>query len=432
MSATEMSAPGSARFEREPTALIPTGLLNGPAGGWIRGAALLAFLLIGCVTPTEPPPTIEERPPLTRVAPEDVPDLCEDIFYDGLAEALEQSIGYLRRVSSSRRFNFGEDSYDSAHMIRSHEVFLSIVAARPGCEKLSRIMRERYRVYRAAGRKDTGKVLFTGYYEPILRGSLNRSADFSYPLYTRPDDLVTIDLPLFKKQFAGERPLVGRLTDDNRVVPYYERREIVGQNRLEGRALPLVWLDDRIDRFFLEIQGSGKVYLEDGGAMNVHYDGKNGRPYRSIGALLVRTGKIPRSEISMQSIRAYLDAHPEEVPEILNHNPSFVFFKEEAAGPLGALGLVLTPGRSLAVDRRIFPDAALAYISTQKPMVDGRGHITSWQAFGRFVSNQDTGGAIRGPGRADLFWGNGTYAKIAAGHMQHPGDLYIFVLRPDS
>jgi membrane-bound lytic murein transglycosylase A len=243
--------------------------------------------------------------------------------------------------------------------------------------------------------------------------------------------MLTIELAQFSERFDGEPPLVGRLSGSNTVVPYYERREIVEQNRLEGHTQALVWLKSRIDRFFLEIQGSGRVYLEGGGVMNVHYHAKNGRPYRSVGALLVNAGKIPRGDLSMQSIRAYLEAHPDEVPEILNQNPSFVFFKAETEGPLGALGVRLTPGRSLALDRKIFPDAAPAFIATQKPMLDGGGGISAWQPFGRFVFNQDTGGAIRGAGRADLFWGNGPYAETAAGHMQHYGDLYLFVLRPD-
>jgi membrane-bound lytic murein transglycosylase A len=399
--------------------------------GWLGVAVAVSILLFGCAVPKEPPPPAEEIVPLIRLAPTEIPDLCDDLFCDSLTEAAEQSLRYLRRISPSRRFVFGEDEYDAAHMVRSLEAFVALAESRPTCREMRRNIRERYRVYRAAGREETGKVLFTGYYEPLLMGSLEKSAAYPCPVYTRPDDLLTVELKQFGKRFAGEPPLVGRLGDGNRVVPYYDRKEIVEQHRLKGHAEPLVWLKSRVDRFFLEIQGSGKVYLEGGGVMNVHYHAKNGRPYRSIGALLINSGKIARADMSMQSIRAYLEAHPDEVPEILNHNPSFVFFKAETEGPLGALGVRLTPGRSLALDRTLFPDAALAFIAARKPMLDGEGRISSWQSFGRFVFNQDTGGAIRGPGRADLFWGNGPYAEIAAGHMQHPGDLYLLVLRPD-
>ncbi len=141
--------------------------------------------------------------------------------------------------------------------------------------------------------------------------------------------------------------------------------------------------------------------------------------------------KIEKSQMSMQKIRAYLHEHPEEVEAVLNYNPSYVFFKIEEDGPIGCLNVKLTPARSLAVDRRIFPLPALAFIETEKPLLNDIGEIHSWTDFARFVVSQDTGGAIRGPGRADLFWGNGRYAELAAGHMQHAGNLYFLILKPD-
>jgi membrane-bound lytic murein transglycosylase A len=147
---------------------------------------------------------------------------------------------------------------------------------------------------------------------------------------------------------------------------------------------------------------------------------------------LIDEEKISVEEMSMQKIREYLHNHPEEMDAVLNHNPSYVFFKIEPDGPLGNINVKLTPGRSIALDWRIFPPAALAFIQTEKPVVDSTGQIHNWQPFTRFALNQDTGGAIRGPGRADLFWGNGPYAEIAAGHLKHTGELYFLVLEPDS
>lgn len=216
---------------------------------------------------------------------------------------------------------------------------------------------------------------------------------------------------------------------DRAVVPYWEREEIEKGNRLAEVAPPLAWLKDPVDIFFLQIQGSGKIYLDNNTPIHVHYDTTNGRPYRSIGKLLIDQGKIPRSEMSMQNIRAYLKNHPEEIEPILNHNPSYVFFKLEKEGPIGFLDVKLTPGRSIALDRRLFPLSALAFIETQKPLIDGDGRIRKWSSFGRFALNQDTGGVIRGPGRADLFWGSGPYAEIAAGYMQHMGKLYFLLLK---
>jgi membrane-bound lytic murein transglycosylase A len=240
---------------------------------------------------------------------------------------------------------------------------------------------------------------------------------------------VKIDLGAFSAQY-GDKVLTGRLTPEGTVVPFYERREIEESGALNGRAPVLTWMESEVDLFFLQIQGSGRVILEDGRILHVHYDSSNGQPYRSIGKLLIDENKIPLEEMSMQKIRAYLEAHPEDLRRVLNYNPSYVFFKLEEDGPLGCLNVKLTPGRSIALDRRIFPLPVLAYVETEKPLIDGSGNIVGWQRFGRFAVSQDTGGAIKGPARADLYWGSGTYAEIAAGHMRHRGPLYMLVLKP--
>ena len=198
------------------------------------------------------------------------------------------------------------------------------------------------------------------------------------------------------------------------------------------KAPVLAWVADPVALFFLQIQGSGKVFLDDGGVLNVHYHSSNGRPYRSIGNLLIQENKIPKALMSMQKIRAYLRAHPGEVDRIFNYNPSYVFFSLEKDGPYGAIRAKLTPGRSIAVDRGIFPMAGIGFIQSQKPVADMNGgeENLKWMPFSRFVSSQDTGGAIKGPGRADIFWGSGPYAEMAAGHLKHPGELYFLVLKP--
>jgi len=347
---------------------------------------------------------------------------------DGLAHCLKQSLAYLAGIPPDRKFGFGKDLFTASHMAGSLERFAEFVQTRPEASEVRRFIEEHYWVYRSAGSEKTGKVLFTGYYEPLLVGYSAQTPEYPHPIYARPDDIVSIDLSKFSERFKGEK-IIGRYADHT-VVPYPERKAIDTERAISQNARPLAWVKDPVDLFFLHIQGSGKVYLLDGGALNVHYHTTNGRPYRSIGKLLIETEKIPRSEMSMQAIRRYLNDHPQEVADILNHNPSYVFFKTEADGPLGYLEVKLTPGRSLAVDRRIFPLAALAYIETEQPLVDGGGKIHRWIPARRFGSSQDTGGAIRGPGRADLFWGNGPYAEIAAGHLRHPGNLYFLVLKP--
>jgi membrane-bound lytic murein transglycosylase A len=306
---------------------------------------------------------------------------------------------------------------------------LNFIQTKPSIQDLKKVIQSNYLVYRSVGNGNPGQVFFTGYYEPSLEGSLEQSTEYRFPIYARPEDLTTINLSLFLPEFKGKK-IIGRYTDQT-VVPYYDRNDIDCKGVLEGKTREIAWLRDRIDLFFLQIQGSGKINLNNDQTLHVHYHTTNGLPYRSIGKLLMDTDKIPREEMSMQKIRAYLNDHPEEVETILNYNPSYVFFKIQEDGPLGYLEVKLTPGRSIALDRRLFPRAGLAFIQTQKPVINGSGEIYEWSDFSRFVLNQDTGGAINGAGRADLFWGDGTYAEIAAGHMQHHGTLYFLVLKPD-
>ncbi|KPJ76968.1 MAG: hypothetical protein AMJ54_09800 [Deltaproteobacteria bacterium SG8_13] len=383
---------------------------------------LPALILSGCAAPT--------REALVPVRPSQQPRFADDMHFDGLEHSIRQSIAYLTDVPPDKEFVFGKDRYAAAHLITSLETFLTFITSRPTAKEIQRFLRENYRVYRCSGKDGTRQVLFTGYYEPFLRGKAEKNGPYTVPIFGRPDDLIRIDLSQFSDRFAGET-ITGRMTDLT-LLPYYDRQQIEKDGQLEGRAPVLAWLKDPVDLFFLQIQGSGRIFLDDGAVLNVHYDSTNGHPYRSIGKLLIEEGKIPREEMSMQKIREYLHHHPEERETILFHNPSYVFFKLEPEGPIGYLEVKLTPGRSIAVDHRLFPLPALAYIETEKPLVGGSGEITRWEKFSRFAVSQDTGGAIRGPARSDLFWGNGTYAEIAAGHMQHWGQLYFLVLKPEA
>ena len=388
--------------------------------------ATLTVFMAGCPAPIKKPP---DDVALIRSSTFSYPDFSDDLELEGLEHSILKSLEYLERVPADRTFQFGEDRFEAAHLIKSLQYFLDFIRMNPTNKDLKQFIRSNYIVYQSVGRDQKGEVLFTGYYEPHLSGRLDRDAEFRYPIYALPTDLMKIDLSLFSEKYKGQS-IVGRYTD-NTVVPYHDRREIDEESALVGKAHSLVWIKDPVDVFFLQIQGSGKVFLDTGEVINVHYHGTNGRPYRAIGRLLIEEQKISKEEMSMQRIRAYLNDHPEEMASIFNYNPSYVFFKLEPEGPLGNINVLLTPGRSLAVDRRIFPPAALAYIQTQKPIVDGAGQIDSWADCNRFVLNQDTGGAIRGPGRADLFWGNGPYAEIAAGHLAHPGKMYFLILKPD-
>lgn len=387
----------------------------------LLGLFLLAGWIGGCAVPKEHA--------VFEISSARYPNFTDDMRFDGLEQAIQQSLTYLQRVPSDKEFRFGEDIYSAADLARSMESFLAFVQTRPSDDELGKFIRDNYRVYRSAGNGPEKDVLFTGYYEPLLSARRQPDKTHPVPILGRPDDMVTIDLAAFSEKYTGEK-LTGRLTGQT-VVPYYERRDIEELGVLTGKAPVLAWLENPVDLFFLQIQGSGRVLLESGDTINLHYDSSNGRPYRSIGRLLVDEGKIPLSEMSMQRIRSFLAAHPEETRSILNYNPSYVFFRVEKDGPLGFLEVKLTPGRSIALDYRLFPLPALAYIETEKPLLDSSGQIIDWETFGRFVLSQDTGGAIRGPARADLFWGSGPYAEAAAGYMQQKGNLFLMVLKPE-
>ncbi|HUA56835.1 MAG TPA: murein transglycosylase A [Candidatus Sulfotelmatobacter sp.] len=274
--------------------------------------------------------------------------------------------------------------------------------------------------FEASGR-DGPVGLFTGYYEPELRGSLTRDAAYTVPLYKRPDDLVTVDLGDFRADWHGER-IVGRVVS-GQLKPYPDRLAIE-RGALANRGLELLWVDNAIDAFFVEIQGSARVALPDGKTLRIGYAAQNGHEYVAIGRALLARGALERGQVSMQTIRDWLTQHPDEAGAVMDLNPSYVFFKQIAGdGPVGAQGLVLTAGRSLAVDPKFMPLGTPLWLDIDEPAAPG-GRLQ------RLVVAQDTGGAIRGPVRGDLFCGTGAAAAEQAGVMQQRGGYYLLLPRP--
>ncbi len=357
-----------------------------------------------------------------------LPSFGDDLDSDSLAAAVRRSLEYLDRLPPETAFQYGPDRVTGGRVRETLEAFLDILRTSPDPREFRSRIGRSFKVYRAAGGPETGRILFTGYYEPVLEARLEPDQAFRYPLYRRPNDLLRIDLSRFHPKFKGES-IVARV-ERGEVLPYYSRTEIEGRRALRGRELEIAWLRDPLEVAFLQIQGSGRLRLPDGRSIQVGYEGSNGHPYRSIGRYMLDKGWLSREELSMQSIRGYLSAHPEVIEEVLDYNPSYIFFGVRETGPIGSLGLPLTPGRSAAVDQRLFPKGALAFIASQKPVLGPDGQITGWVPFTRFVLLQDSGGAIKGAGRTDIFWGSGPYAETAAGHMKHPGELYILLKKP--
>jgi len=397
----------------------------------IRGRSHLYCIYLGACLMLAACAAVPERAdrdvvyPLVVVESSAIPLYDDDLDVESLRRAIEQSLTYYDRVPPTTVFTFGQDRYTLSDMKASLLEFLDImVTSRSDDERNTRIG-DAFRVYRSVGRGREGRVLFTGYYEPLLHGSLEKTDRYRYPLYRIPDDHVTIDLGQFRDRYRGES-VIARL-DGGRIVPYYTRRDIDVDDRLKGRGLEIAWVDDPVDLFFLHIQGSGMIQLPDGTVMKVSYAHKNGHPYRSIGRLLVDRGKLTLEESSLQSIKRYLRAHPREMNDILAHNDSYVFFRRVDEGPVGCLDVPVTSGRSIATDSSLFPRGALAFIRTKKPVMAADGTITGWVPVSRFVLNQDTGGAIKGPGRVDLFCGSGRYAESWAGNLKDEGELYFLV-----
>jgi membrane-bound lytic murein transglycosylase A len=298
----------------------------------------------------------------------------------------------------------------------------AVVAASPADADFMRAFLEKhlqpYRIVRVAGRRREARGLVTGYYEPLLRGSRERSETFATPLYRRPDDLLIVDLAAVIPELKGRR-VRGRL-EGNKVVPFHSRAQTRAAEGLRGHEI--VWIDDPLDAFLIEVQGSGRVQLTTGETIRLQYADQNGHPYRSIGRYLADQGAMPLEAVTMPAIRGWLAENPARLQEVLDANPSVVFFAEApladpAIGPAGALGVPLTAGRSIAVDAGFVPLGAPVFLATTHPGTD--------LPLRRLVVAQDTGGAIRGAVRADLFFGFGREAGELAGLMKQDGEMWL-------
>lgn len=368
-----------------------------------------------------PAGTGRAEPGVRRLPTGALPALVDDLDRGSLATALQHSLAALRHKPDSRTVAFAGTRVTIERLRDGLSAFLALLdrSRDVGAENFTRLVRRDFEVYRAAR-----PVLFTAYHEPELAGSSVRTDRYRYPLYAPPDDLVKGDPEPLGNQ--SDPPKAYARLVDGKLVPYFSRAEIDGQGALARRQKELVWLDDPIERFFLHIQGSGKIRLPDGGVLRVGYAASNGWPYQSIGKLLLRQGKLEPGEASAHGLRRYLRRHPRQQDRILFANPRYIFFRSVSKGPLGSLGVVLTPGRSIAADPRWYPPGAVGFIKTTKPRRAAGGQL-AWQEFSRFVSVQDQGAAITGPSRVDIYWGSGPQPD--AGLMSQRGELYILLKR---
>lgn len=384
--------------------------------------AALALALAACQTvppappPKPPPPTPPTAPvaPVVRFAPadwQDLPGWSDDAVASAWPAFVVGCRALLARSQSQATW---KTPCDAASRIDGASE--SAVRA---------FFMEHFRPYKISNDDGTATGLVTGYYEPLLPGSRAPTAEYTIPLYGVPDDLLVVDLSSLFPELKDKR-VRGRV-EGRKVVPYWPRADIErGAAPLSGKAI--AYVGDPVEAFFLEIQGSGRIALNDGTVMRLGYADQNGHPYRSVARVLIDRGELTRDTASMQAIASWVKAHPSEARALLDENPSYVFFRElpkppagsiDAAidGPLGSLGVPLLAERTIAVDARYVPLGAPVFLATTRP--------SSNAPLAKLMLAQDTGGAIRGPVRADFFWGFGTQAGREAGRMRQEGRMWL-------
>ncbi|HWE74188.1 MAG TPA: MltA domain-containing protein [Stellaceae bacterium] len=374
----------------------------------LGAAVVVAALLAGCAgTPPKPPvPQLT----LTQVPFSDLPGWDNDNSADALATFIKSCAARDRQPDSAV-------IAPAALGMTAAQWRKPCAAARatPNNDAAARaFFAATFTPYLAANNNNS-EGLFTGYYEPLLHGARQHGGAYQTPLMKRPPDLVMVDLGRFRPAWHGER-IAGRVVSGN-LVPYPSRAEIE-RGVLDANQLALFWVNDPVDAFFLEVQGSGRVELPDRTQVRLGYDGQNGQPYVAIGKKLVERGAMTADQVSLQSIRAWIAAHPDQAKALMDESPSYVFFREMPGdGPVGSEGVVLTAGRSLAVDRKFIPLGTPIYLATD----DNAAPLQ------RLMVAQDTGGAISGPVRGDVFWGFGANAETRAGNMRARGRYYLLL-----
>jgi membrane-bound lytic murein transglycosylase A len=384
-------------------------------------AAVAIALFVGCAH--QPPEAVPEAPWRVLVDSE-WPFLDDDGPLIGLDEACTGGGDYLATVPADRVFRLGPVERTAGELAAGLRRACAIIASPASVDHRRALLQREFLLLKSIGRDGRGEVLFTGYYEPVLEARRQPVEPFTHPLYEVPADLVTVRLADFGID-AGTPSLVGRV-EGQQLVPYPDRESIDFGSGGMPVAAALGFVADPVDAFFLHVQGSGTLVFPDGESLRAGYAATNGLPYRSIGRLLLDDGLVDRDEMSMQAIRAYLEAHPADLRRVLTFNPSYVFFRPLPAdgGPLGCYGEPVVGGRSIATDRRILPVPVVAWISGVLPDASG-----GESPVARFVVNLDTGGSIVGPGRLDVFFGRGDEAGELAGRTKHLGELYVLIAR---
>lgn len=379
----------------------------------MRFLLIFAVLILGACS------TQEEGPGELTLNQASYPHLknWQNDSFDHWANAFRRSCERIIKRSPGEPFGSMGEAGTYGDWQRICKDFLAL--KNPDAQSIRQFLEKNFTPYEIRdGAKAEG--LFTGYYEASLRGSRTRYGPYQTPLHARPGDLVMVNLGEFRDDLKGRR-IAGRVVDGQ--LKPYENRENIVNGAWPHHDKVLVWVDDPVDAFFVQIQGSGVVEMDDGSVMRIGYAGQNGHPYYAVGRELIKRGVMDKDDVSMQSIRGWLEAHPQEAEALMNTNESYVFFQELTGdGPIGGEGLALTPMRSLAIDRSLLPYGLPLWVDIESP-------VQGYPDLQRLMIAQDTGGAIRGPVRGDVFWGYGESAENYAGVMKAKGRYWALLPR---
>lgn len=378
---------------------------------------VVSLAVSGCARSAQPTPQTAFRATQT-------PQLSDDLDLNDLIQGIEAQRSVLLR-KPEKQMRFGPTTVTQGEYAKALDrLAVELRSPATTAQKL-RYISEQFEFYEIYGSEDWGSILLTGYFEPVIPGSLRQTRAFSRPLYAKPIGLLTVPLAPFAARFKSEGSLKARAQGEQ-VVPYFSREEIDGKGALKSRGLELVWVDP-IDAFFLQIQGSGTVELDHGKSLHLAYADKNGHAYVPIGKFLKE--RLAPKPVTMQAIVDTLRAMPpQEQDELMFKNPSYVFFRKSSQRAVTSLGVPATPGRTIAADSAFAPKGALAFIAFSNPLGTSAGSaLPSGEHAGRFVLDQDSGGAITGTGRADLFVGRGADAGNVAGKLQDWARLWYLV-----
>lgn len=386
--------------------------------------SLVLFASTGCRAPEKPKPPIKPRydqplPPgqlaLRKIIdPARIPDFTYASYgLEDIKDAIGYSLNYLTKPSSKQFFPYGTITHDDAYA--SLEAFAELLEQGLTGKELNAAIRQKFDVYESVGCDNKGTVLFTGYYTPIFDGSIEETPTFKYPLYKQPKDLLK----------GPDGIIEGRKMPDGSVTPYPSRKEIGTTGMLAGTEL--LYMSDPFEVYIAHVQGSAKIRLPDGELITVGYAASNGHEYKSVSRAMLDDRALSGEKMSLSAMIDYFKRHPDKIAPYIEKNPRFVFFQTAQSEPHGSINTPVTPMRTIATDKSVYPRACLAFLSTTLPRQLGTSIVH--RKYNGFALDQDTGGAIRAPGRCDIYMGVGDQAGKLAGQIYKEGRLYYLFLK---